>query len=295
MNLNQLQYFITLAHEEHYTRAAQMLSITQPSLSHAISELEHELNTKLFEKRGRNVVLTKYGSHFLEYAEQSLSILDEGVQRTRYLNGSKAGEINIAYIYTLGSSYIPRLVRAFLEKYQDYDVKFRFSVGVTNDIIEGLKKNQYDVVFSSYRENEKDVEFQKIGTQNLVVVVPHEHPLAARQQVDLKDTIDYPHIYFPKSSGLRPVVDHLFSKIQSYPKIACEIEEDSCMAGLVAENFGIAVMPDIPVLDTLKVKKIRIKSPQYERNIFMAVDRERYRAPVVDLFCDFARSGAVEL
>ena len=64
MNLNQLHYFVTLAHIEHYTRAAEMLSITQPSLSHAISMLEQELETNLFEKRGRNVVLTKYGKVF---------------------------------------------------------------------------------------------------------------------------------------------------------------------------------------------------------------------------------------
>ena len=67
MNLNHLYYFRALAKEEHYTRTADMLSITQPSLSHAISMLEQELETNLFEKRGRNVVLTKYGKVFLEY------------------------------------------------------------------------------------------------------------------------------------------------------------------------------------------------------------------------------------
>jgi DNA-binding transcriptional LysR family regulator len=67
MNLNQLQYFKILAQEEHYTRAAQMLSITQPSLSHAIAQLEEELGTRLFEKKGRNIVLTRYGKLFLPY------------------------------------------------------------------------------------------------------------------------------------------------------------------------------------------------------------------------------------
>ena len=67
MTLNQLQYFVTLAHKEHYIKAAEELAITQPSLSHAIHLLENELNTRLFEKRGRNVVLTKYGKIFLEY------------------------------------------------------------------------------------------------------------------------------------------------------------------------------------------------------------------------------------
>ncbi len=83
MNLNQLQYFKILAQEEHYTRAAQMLSITQPSLSHAIAQLEEELGTRLFEKKGRNIVLTRYGKLFLPYVEESLKVLGEGVQRTR--------------------------------------------------------------------------------------------------------------------------------------------------------------------------------------------------------------------
>ena len=66
MNLNQLYYFVTLAETEHYLRAAEILSITQPSLSHAVAKLEEELGTKLFEKKGRNVVLTKYGKVFLD-------------------------------------------------------------------------------------------------------------------------------------------------------------------------------------------------------------------------------------
>lgn len=64
MNLNQLRYFVTLAHLEHYTKAAEELRISQPSLSHAISTLEKEIGTSLFRKQGRNVVLTKYGSFF---------------------------------------------------------------------------------------------------------------------------------------------------------------------------------------------------------------------------------------
>ena len=99
MNLSQLQYFKVLAQEEHYTRAAQMLSITQPSLSHAISQLEQELGTRLFEKKGRNVVLTRYGKMFLPYVEESLKVLNEGAQRIQEVNGSRHGIIHLAYIY----------------------------------------------------------------------------------------------------------------------------------------------------------------------------------------------------
>ena len=85
-----------------------MLSITQPSLSHAIAQLEEELGTRLFEKKGRNIVLTRYGKLFLPYVEESLKVLEEGVQRTRELNGSKEGIIHLAYIYTMGSNFTPK-------------------------------------------------------------------------------------------------------------------------------------------------------------------------------------------
>ena len=184
MNLSQLQYFKTLAKEEHYTRAAQILSITQPSLSHAIAQLEQELGTRLFEKKGRNVVLTRYGKIFLPYVEESLKVLEEGVQRTKELNGSKEGMIHLAYIYTLGSTFVPKMVRRFLDAYPDYHIEFHFIVGTTGDILEGLKSDRYDMVFSSYQDGEPDIEFRQIGDQKLVLAVPKNHPLAMYDTVE---------------------------------------------------------------------------------------------------------------
>ena len=113
MNLNQLHYFVTLAYMEHYTKAAKQLSITQPSLSHAIGMLEQELGTYLFEKQGRNVVLTKYGKVFLKYAEESLRVLDTGIKKTRSMTSETSGEIDIGYIYTQGSEFIRSWLKIF--------------------------------------------------------------------------------------------------------------------------------------------------------------------------------------
>ena len=287
MNLSQLQYFRTLAKEEHYTRAAQILSITQPSLSHAIAQLEQELGTRLFEKKGRNVVLTRYGKIFLPYVEESLKVLEEGVQRTKELNGSKEGMIHLAYIYTLGSTFVPKMVRRFLDAYPDYHIDFHFTVGTTGDILAGLKEDKYDIVFSSYQEGEPDIEFRKIGNQKLVVAVPQDHPLAIHGSVDLRDTIAYPQIYFEKGSGLRPVIDQMFEEIGQFPKVAFEMEEDSSMAGLVAQGFGIAVMPDIPILRSLSVKTLDIYNPPYERAVYLATLKQRYLSPVAKAFIRF--------
>ena len=110
MNLYHLRYFVTLAHLEHYTKAAKQLSITQPSLSHAIASLEEELNVRLFEKDGRNVVLTRWGKIFLEDVEDILAHLDSSVANLK-MTGSGNGVIDIGCIRILGASYVPSLMR----------------------------------------------------------------------------------------------------------------------------------------------------------------------------------------
>ena len=84
-------------------------------------------------------------------------------------------------------------------------------------------------------------------------VVPKGHPLSYERAVDLEQAAAYPQIFYTPNSGLRPVVDRMFEQAKLNPKIAYEIEEDGSMAGLVAENFGIAIMPEIPILSQLDV------------------------------------------
>lgn len=287
MNLNHLYYFKTLARLEHYTRASEELNITQPSLSHAISSLEEELSTSLFERQGRNVVLTKYGRQFLRYVEASLELLDDGIKKTKEMTGNSSGIIDLGFIYTLGSHYVPQLVNNFLKTYPDKNIKFSFSQGNTKDIIKGLKEEKYDVALCSYLPDEKDIEFIPITKEELVVIVPKDHPLSSKDSVDLLETIPYPQVYFNKNSGLRPVIDQLFSSIKELPNIVYELEEDSSVAGLVAGNFGIAILPDIPLLAHMDVKKLTINTPKYERYIYMAQMKKRYQTPITKAFIQY--------
>ncbi|MGM9534634.1 MAG: LysR family transcriptional regulator [Intestinibacter sp.] len=287
MNLNHLQYFVKLAHLEHYTKAAKDLSITQPSLSHAISALEEELGTKLFEKHGRNVVLTKYGKIFLKYVEKSLDSLQEGIDKTKALTCSTSGVIDLGYIYTLEAEFVPMIVRRFLKENEDKNFGFTFSSSNTKSIIEGLKNERFDIGFCSMVEDENSIEFIKIKEEELVVVVPKNHELSKYKEIDLVKTVGYKHIAFTKSSGLRPVIDNLFKQINKKQDISYEVEKDESMAGLVAENFGIAVMPNIPFLKYFNVDIIKLKSPVYSRNIYMAKLKNKYVSPAVDEFSKF--------
>lgn len=289
MNLNQLYYFSKLAEVQHYTNAAEELAISQPSLSHAMNSLEKELGTKLFVKQGRGVVLTKYGQIFKEYVDDALHTLDTGVKKVRTMTGQTEGIVELAYIYTLGSGFVPRLVGDFIRTHEELKVHFHFTVGNTSDIIQGLKEDRFDIAFCSMAEREEDIQFTPVGRENLVVVVPHGHPLSYKKSVDLEQVAVYPQIFYTKNSGLRPVVDRMFEQAKVNPQIAYEIEEDGSMAGLVAQNFGIAVMPEIPILSLLDVDVLTLRNQNQRRYIYMAQAKERYRPPLVQKFAEYVK------
>lgn len=288
MNLYHLRYFVTLAHLEHYTKAAEILAITQPSLSHAISSLEKELGVKLFEKEGRNVVLTKCGQAFLMDVEQALDMLDSSINKLQ-MTGSGEGRIDIAMLRTLSTQTVPNFVKGFLEDKKDKKIDFYFhsSTGLTTDILQGLKDRRYDVAFCSMMDNEPLIEFIPIARQELVLVVPLDHPLADRKSIDLKETLEYPQIVFSKRSGLRYVIDKLFNKCGQKPQIAYSMEEDQGVAGLAAAGFGIAVVPYMDVLNSMPVKIIQIEKPTWERKFYMCTLKNVYQAPIVHAFKDY--------
>lgn len=294
MNLNQLHYFSKLAEVEHYTRAAEELKISQPSLSHAISSLEKELGAKLFEKQGRGVLLTKYGKLFKEYVDNALHSLDTGVKKVRTMTGQTEGVIELAYIYTLGSGFVPQLVGDFLRAHEELKVHFRFTVGNTSEIIQGLKEDRFDIGFCSMAEKEAEILFTPVGKEKLVVVTPKGHALSYEKAVDLNQVAEYPQIFYTGSSGLRPVVDRMFEQAHLTPKIAYEIEEDGSMAGLVAQNFGIAVMPEIPILSRLEVDVIPLRNQDQKRYFYMAEGKSKYQAPLVKRFAEYVKKRVID-
>lgn len=287
MNLNHLYYFATLAKEEHYTKAAKKLSITQPSLSNAIASIENELGTYLFEKKGRNVVLTKYGKVFLEYVEKTLDTLNQGIKKTKYLTSENSGVIDLGYIYTIGANDIPMIVNKFKDENKEKDFKFTLSDDNTSDIIKGLKNEDYDIGFCSKINGEDDIEFIKIKEEELVLITPKDHPLANKKEVDLKETIEYDYITFKNHSGLRPFIDSMFEGINEKQKIAYEVEKDDSLAGLVQSNFGIGIIPNIPILRYFNISIIKIKNPKCERNIYMTKMKNKYLSPAVQEFSKF--------
>lgn len=289
MNLSHLRYFVQLAKTRHYTRTAEQLYITQPSLSHAISQLEHELGVPLFEKSTRGVELTQFGQQFLDSVQQSLAILDESVSYLqRCANGS--GIIRLGLLRTLGVDYVPRLAAEYRKLHPEQNIEFTFQTGVTFELLDKLKRREFDLVFSSKAPEEYHFTSLPITEQGLVLIVPMDSPLASRQTIDLAEILDEPFIQFSHGSGLRYVVDELFQSIGAAPSTAYETQEDQVIAGMVAHGFGIAIVPYMEMLLRLSVKIIQISRPNPDRKFYLVTDPARTLSPAANNFRDFVLS-----
>lgn len=293
MNLYQLYYFKTLAKLEHYTKAAEELSLTQPSLSHAIASLESELGVLLFEKHGRNIRLTEYGKTFLPYVESALAELASGTKKVNEMATERDANISIGFIYTLSSLYIPKLISCFKKYDQNKHINFSLKEGwsreaCTVSLVKGLKEGKLDAIFISLIPNDPEVEFIPIYDQNLVVLLSKESPLAKNKSIDLKEIESYPLIQHSGKIGLRDEINRLFEMVNITPNTGYEIEDEFSMIGLVAENLGIAIVPDNA--NIRKNKDIVVKpihNPVYIRKIYMGLCKNRQLPSSLQRFKDY--------
>lgn len=287
MNIYHLKYFVTLANTEHYTKAAQQLHITQPNLSHAIHSLEEELGVLLFEKQGRNIVLTKYGREFLRDAQRILQMTEDSVKKMKMVQDRKEC-ISIGFVRSLGIDVMPRIFYQFRKKTNEKGISFRFYEEATHPLIHRLKKWECDLIFCNYADKEPEVAFIPIYQQDYYVIVPEDHPLASLEEVDLQDTVQYPYIFFREDSAMRRRVDRIFQRAGTWPQqVIVEFFEDEVIAGFVAAGFGIAIVEDMKVLDTLPLKKLKIRGGIGQHKFYMAYLKEREYSTAVRYFLDF--------
>lgn len=287
MNLRQLEFFILLAQSEHMTKAAELANTSQPNVSHAMTTLEQELGVALFEKKGRNIRLTRQGRIFYEYVQPALQKIDEGQQRLQEIIDPFFGEIEFGFIYTMGSTLVPKLIQTFQQKKENKRIKFLFHQGNSNKIIKMLLDDTIDIGICSKISEDSDLIFQRLTREKLVLVVPLHHPLAKNKSVEIEETLTYPYVYYGKQSGLRPYLDRQLKELDIALTVQCELEEDHSILGFVGEGYGIALMPDIPSITSYPVKKIEIKNHLEDRNVYLAVKKYNLEVPVIRKFYDF--------
>ena len=247
MTLNQLSYFYQAAVLEHFNQAAEKMNITEPSLSRSIAALEDELGVTLFEKKGRNVILTKAGEIFLEHVSTILDDVKRAESKMHQI-ATDGGHIDIAYVSPLAKVFIPTIVRSFLTEKENKNITFNFFQDITSVNIEGLKKGRYDIIFGSYSPDENGIDFVPIIRQEIVAILPPGHPLTLKDTMEATDFADYPVLGYARHSGLGKYTRSFFKKHDVSPNFICESPDENGIASLVAQGFGIALVADVDAI-----------------------------------------------
>lgn len=242
MELRHLRYFVTVAEELHFSRAAERLGIAQPPLSRQIQQLEAELGFLLFERSRPRVGLTAAGSVLLEHARRVFDTIDAGVRDARRTSLGERGRVNVGYPSSLAYSGLTELLRAFRARFPDVDVGLKELPPAEQ--IEALKDGQIDVGFIRGRVDDPELTFEIARRETFVLALPLDHPLVKKKHIALASVALEPFVFFPRERG-PAFFDQLISLCREAgfnPRIAHEAPPLDVLS-LVGAGFGISIVP----------------------------------------------------
>ncbi|UYO93217.1 LysR substrate-binding domain-containing protein [Pollutimonas sp. M17] len=242
MELRHLRYFIALAGSLNFTRAAERVHVTQSTLSHQIRQLEEELGQRLFDRKGKRVVLTEAGESFLAYATRALAVIDQGLSELKQTVIPMTGTVRIGTTHTFNLGFLPDCIALFLKHNPTVKVVIEELSG--DAITEGLKEEQLDVGIAYRPEQQKEIRFEPLFNEELALVVGHTHPLAKRKRLRIAELHRESLVLLPPSFSTRRLLDECFSAAGAEPNVIAEMNTIPAMLGLLArENVGTIAAP----------------------------------------------------
>ncbi|HYP99322.1 MAG TPA: LysR family transcriptional regulator [Polyangiaceae bacterium] len=242
MEIRHLRYFVAVAEELHFGRAAQRLHIQQPPLSRQIQDLETELGFPLFDRSRRRVELTPAGTALLGRARQVFDALDVAIHDARSASEGESGRLVVGYPSSLAYSGLTELLRAFRTRFPSVEISLRELPPA--DQIDGLKAGSLDVGFVRTSLDDPTLAAELVRRESLMVVLPDDHRLAKQRSIPLKALAQEPFVMFPRARG-PAFFDQLMSlcgRAGFTPRIVQEAAQLDIVS-LVAAGFGISIMP----------------------------------------------------
>lgn len=289
MELRQIQYFIEVAKREHVTEAALALHVAQSAVSRQIFNLESELGVDLFIRDGRNVRLTPIGGIFLNHMEQAMKVIENAKREVEEYRDPEKGVVRIGFPTSLAHYTLPTVISAFREKYPE--VKFHLKQGSYHDLTESVIKGEIDMALLGPMPKHDKVEGTILFTENMVALLPMNHPFANKRDLSLNQLQHDSFILFPQGYVLRDLVVNACKQMGFKPKVSFEGEDIDSIKGLVSAGLGITLIPEITLVDCLPRSTVMIPiiEPRVTRSVGVIIPKERQLLPTERLFYRFLK------
>ena len=271
MHTDQLEYFVTIAELLSFTEASYQLMISQSSLSKQITKLEDELNVKLFSREKRQLQLTPAGREFLVYAQDALqNYRDIKNELSRY---AAEQEILVGSIDHLGKVGLTAPIAMFMEQFPEDKIHIDIQKGHARQVVSWLLEGKTDICFTAKIEDPEhqisnlspfdltDCYCRDLVQDEYYAIVPIQHPLADRTEIDWEDLKEERLMILDKQNSVNGLIRNMFASRGITPHISFECNQTDALLKMVEDGHGITFLSGLIASTSYQVRKIKMKHP----------------------------------
>jgi len=291
MDIKQLRVFCAVVEKASFSRAAKMLNLTQPTISFQIALLEKELETKLFDRGARQVILTKSGGILYQYALKILELTQEAKQAIDEVKGLLRGELVIAASTIPGEYILPPILHSFKERYSGIDIVL--AISDTRGVIKMVMSNEVEVGAVGAKEEEEKLVFTKLATDRLVLITPHDSKWFKQDTIVLDELKAVPFILRENGSGTRTIAMQKLKEMgigEEELNIVMELGSTTAVKKAVECGSGVSFVSERAVETEIKLnllKKVRVQGLKLDRDFFIVYKRQKTLSPAASAFLQF--------
>ena len=287
---SSLKIFYTAAQLKSFTKAAQVLNLTQPAVTFQIKNLEDELKTRLFDRDANKITLTHTGKILLNHAEKILLEYEKAKEEISKISGKLCGDIRIGIASVLGKYFLPKLIGYFKQEYRDIEIIML--VGNSGKLIQDLRQHTVDLIIVSEPVSVQHFVVRPFVEDELVVIVNPQHKGAKRGAIELKELLKENIIIREDGSGTREVLKNfLSSKNISFKslKAIMTMGGSEALKSAVESGIGYGIVSNMAIRSEIKLgllKQIKIRGEILKRSFLVVYSKKQYNKHLISSFLD---------
>ena len=283
IELNQLRYFVAVAEELNFRRAAKRLNMTQPPLSRHIALLEHTLGTPLFDRTNRSVRLTPAGRRLLADAADILTRTESAVLAARQAAQGRAGQIELGFVPSACVEVVPRIAARIRRDMPDVDLTLREVM--TTEAIESLQAGSLDFGICRLPRVPVDLPLEKLWSEPFILAAPKNHPFLTEPDFDITDLngVDFVGYSSERGGFLAEVVQGYLNANGVLPHYTYRVAQSHTIMSLVNEGMGVALVPDsnrLIAMPNTGTRKLSVPDDDLHSDLYLAL-RPKEPEPLV--------------
>jgi len=292
ISLGQIRAFVTVASTNSFTRAAEVLGLSQPALTNRIRQFEEALGLRLFDRSTRSVELTHVGRELLPIFLRLVTEFEGAVVNARDFVSKAKGVVRLACLPSCAATLLPDLIARFHVDHQN--VTFEVEDALNSAIATLVREDRVDFGIGMAEAGAADLEQVKLFDDALTVVYPDGHPIADAADVTVETLAAYPLILMNRGSSVRDLVDATFIAAGKTATPACQVRYMTTAVALVRAGLGLAILPStaVEIRTQAKISARPIDDPAFTRTIVLLRRRNSPVRPVVEAFIDSVCSQA---